>query len=89
MKEYVCSKKEFFTIHGGYDNVFTSAFVDGRYTKTYNFSDGSQWFEVITPHHTEVAEVVLHGCTFSVDVEFTKIEYWNSEHAESRVCYEC
>ncbi|MDD6648285.1 MAG: hypothetical protein PUF60_10870 [Firmicutes bacterium] len=86
-KEYVNDRIRFFEKHDYNYRVDTSPMDEyGRYSKTYNFTDGAQWFEVMSPEYVEhKIEVKLVKTT--VEIKLFKTEYWSTESG-SKYCYE-
>lgn len=80
-KEYMEDKKAFFEKHD-YDYTVDTSLMDeyGRYYKTYNFSDGAQWFEAMSPVTvTKTVEVEMVKVKVDVDIKLFRTEYWNTK----------
>lgn len=60
---------------------------DGVYIKTYIFTDGSCWYERMSPK-VEIAKVSVHGVEVEVPVKLQEVEYWSSDISSSRCYYE-
>ena len=87
-KEYMGMKRAFFEKHN-YDFRTETSPMDeyGRYVKTYNFEDGAQWFEQMSPEYVrEIVKIKL--AQVEVEVKMLRTEYWNTENASSRYYYE-
>lgn len=85
-KEYREEMQAFFKKHGEW-TVETSPLDEyNRYTKTYSFEDGAQWFEVMGDCWEE-AEAEVKGMKMTVNVHLYKTEYWSTE-AGSKYMYE-
>lgn len=85
--EYMEDKKAFFEKHD-YDYTVDTSSMDeyGRYYKTYNFTDGAQWYEAMSPEYvTETIEVKL--VKIDVDIKLFRTEYWSTESG-SKYYYE-
>ena len=89
-KEYMEDLQKFIQKHSKkYDHkVYTSAFVDNQYHKTYTFEDGSQFTEINEMDVVEKVEVSAHGLTFTVDVHYIRHEYWSTDDSVSKYWFE-
>ena len=86
-KIYLEDKKKFFEKHKYNFKTETSPMDEyGRYHKTYNFEDGAQWMETMSPQYvTETIEIKF--VKMNVEVKLLRTEYWNTE-AGSKYYYE-
>lgn len=73
--EYRKSKFDFFSKHKHNFNATTSDMVNDSYNKVFNFADGAQWFE-------------YYGVAYTNEGKMFKVEYFNTDDAESRAYYE-
>ena len=92
-KEYLKYKDAFIKKHGKGDwHADTSSMdEDGRYVKTYVFSDGATMVEVNRPvYETVDVEVEVKGVTVKtqVEVKLFETECWNTDNAKSVKFYE-
>ena len=86
-REYVNDRKRFFEKHDYNYRLDTSQMNEyGRYSKTYSFADGAQWFEVMSPEYVE-HEIEVKLVNVTVKVKLFKTEYWSTESG-SKYCYE-
>lgn len=92
-KNYLEYKRAFIQKHKKADwTVDTSAMdADGKYYKTYTFTDGAQLIEVNRPvYETVEAEVEVKGIkvTLKETVKLFETEAWNTDNANSVKFYE-
>lgn len=86
--EFDIRKHSFLTRHGGDVIVNTSPMEDnGVYYKTYVCSDGSQWFERMSPVF-KTADVEVCRTRVKVDVKLFETEAWNTDDSTSVFYYE-
>ena len=72
-------KKDFCQNHDSDYTVCTSPMDEyGRWHKTYLFTDGAVWSELMTPEF-ETAYTEVHGVRVEVEVKMLKTEYWSTE----------
>lgn len=67
--------------------VYTSPMENNRYHKEYCWDDGHEWDE-ITELIQEDVDVVAHGLTFKVSVNFWRTEFWSTENSISKFLFE-
>lgn len=91
VREYEKIKIEFLHKHKDWE-VETSPMDEyGRYHKTYVCEDGAVLTEVNEPtYEIAKAEVDVRGVKFQIEkeVKLFRSECWNTDNAESIVCYE-
>lgn len=90
---YLEYKSEFIKRHNKADwTVDTSAMdSDGKYFKTYTFTDGAQLIEVNRPVYEEVeVEVEVKGVKILIKqtIKLFETEAWNTDNANSVKFYE-
>jgi len=90
---YLDYKRDFIKKHSKADwNTDTSPMdSDGKYVKTYNFSDGAQLIEVNRPvWETVETEVEVKGIKVKIkqEVKLFETEAWNTDNANSVKFYE-
>ena len=85
--EYVEEFKKFCHKHNNDFNCTTTGHSAEYYHKTYMFSDGATWYEVMTKIYENV-EAEAHGIKIPVEVELMKTEFWSSDDAESKYYFE-
>lgn len=59
----------------------------GRYSKTYIFDNGAQWFETCGPV-TEIAQFEHRGMTFEAEVKMFRVEFFSTDDSKSKYYYE-
>jgi len=86
-KEYQKEKLGFFEQHNYSYQIDTSSMNEyGVYTKFYNFEDGAQWYERMSPAY-RTTEVEVEKVLIKVEVKLFETEYWSSQSA-SKLFYE-
>ena len=86
-KEYVEDKKAFFEKHEYNYLVETSPMDEyGVYYETYNFADGAQWYERMSPEIVE-EELEVLKIKVVVEIKLFKTEFWSTESG-SKYYYE-
>lgn len=83
-------KLDFARKHGGAE-VFTSAFANEQYVKTYIAEDGATMIEVVrTVWEKAEAEVEVKGVKVKLekDVKLIETEIWSTDDATSKKFYE-
>lgn len=90
---YAEYKRAFIKAHERADwTVDTSSMdSDGKYTKTYIFSDGAILYEVNRPvWRTATAKAVVEGIEIELkqDIKLFETEAWNTDNANSVKFYE-
>lgn len=85
--EYEDAKREFFAKHQNDFNLETTGNSAEYYRKTYTFSDGASWYEVMLKT-TVSQDVVINFCAITVSVDMLQTEYWNNEDSKSYFYYE-
>lgn len=87
-QEYMKEKEEFFSKHNHEYAVDTSSLrPDGTYYKSYNFSDGANWYEVAMPTFEKV-EVEVKKVKVNVEVKMLRTEFFNTDTGTSSYYYE-
>ena len=85
---YMESKIAFIKKHHGEFYVQTSPMDEyDRYHKEYFFEDGAVWYEVMGPSY-QVAITEVKMAKVKVEVKMFETEFWTSDDAKSRFCYE-
>jgi len=91
-KEYIKEKTAFFGRHDCDFHCDTTPMDNcGRYLKSYDFVDGAQWVEVMSPEVCKkTMEVVVKKCVVSVEVEveMLRTEYYSTDDACSKFYFE-
>ena len=92
MNTYWSDRASFFRFHNYDFETFTSPMDQyGCWYKNYTFKDGAMWSELYSPVTEEVTTVgEAHGIEVKLtkEVKFLKTEYYNTDNATSRYCYE-
>ena len=92
-ESYLDYKRAFIQKHSKDDwTVDTSSMdADGKYCKTYNFTDGAQLIEINRPvYETVEVEVEVKGIKVTIKdtVKLFETEAWNTDNAHSVKFYE-
>lgn len=93
MEMYNAEKMAFIRKHHGTWSVATSPMDEyGCYHKEYVFSDDAIWYEVMGPAYvTQQIPVMMGDIKITEETVTTKLfrtEFWNSDDATSKYCYE-
>ena len=87
-KEYSNAKHTFFRRHKSDFRTQTSSLDEyDRYHKEYIFSDGAIWYEAMGPVW-EKETVEVRRCPVEVEVKLFRVEFWNTDDANSNCYYE-
>lgn len=85
--EYVEDKNNFFRKHNNDFTCETSGGSAEYYRKTYVFTDGAVWYEVMRKVY-ETVDIEKYFCIIKCDIELFETEYWSTDNAESKKYYE-
>ena len=86
-KEYENDRQEFFAKHHNDFNCITKGNSAEYYTKTYGFSDGAVWYEVMQKMTVEET-IEVFKCKVKVDADLLSTEYWSTDNSTSNFVYE-
>ena len=86
-------KRAFINKHSKSDWTCDTSSMDsnGKYTKWYNFTDGSQLIEINEPIYEDVVlKTIVHGVEVEVrqTIKLFRTETWNTDDATSVFFYE-
>ncbi len=86
-KEYNKDKRDFLNRHGDF-TVHTSSLDEyNSYHKEYVCEDGAVFYEVNGPEYVTIP-VTVNLVDLDIEVELFRTEYWSSDNAKSKFCYE-
>lgn len=86
-EKYEQDKRIFFKKHNNDFQCETQGSSAEYYRKTYIFTDGAVWYEIMQQKYIET-DVEIYYCHSKVELCLFETEYWNSENAESKYYYE-
>lgn len=82
-KEYMGMQRTFFEKHNYDFRIETSPMDEyGRYVKIYNFEDGAQWFEQMSPEYVKET-VKIKLAQAEVEVKMLRTEFWSTESSSN------
>ena len=85
--EYNELKHRFFSNHNNDFQCETEGTSAEYYRKTYIFTDGAIWYEVMQKKTID-AKAKVYNIEVPTEVDVFETEFWSSSDAESKYCYE-